>query len=136
MRIVLDAGALAAAFGFPGGPAERVYRSVIEGRAELVTSRPLLAELGRVLSDGFREPRAAAEAIAQVVRLATVAGAAERIRVVEADPADDGALEAAVDGAAEAVVTRDRHLLRLGSWGGIRIVSPSRYLSEDVGATR
>jgi uncharacterized protein len=132
VRVVLDAGALAAAFAFPGGQAERVYRAVVEGRAELVTSRPLLAELGRVLSDGFRDSRAAAEALAQVMRLGSVVDPAERIRLVEADPGDDRVLEAAVAGGAEIVVARDRHLLRLGSWRGIRIVSPSRFPSEQA----
>lgn len=36
---------------FPGGPPEFVYQGVLEASLTLVVSRPLLAELGRVLTD-------------------------------------------------------------------------------------
>ncbi|MGH3082249.1 MAG: putative toxin-antitoxin system toxin component, PIN family, partial [Gaiellaceae bacterium] len=50
MRIVADTNVLVSALIFPGGPPEAVYRLVLEERLGLVTSRPLLAELGRVLT--------------------------------------------------------------------------------------
>ncbi len=51
VRAVLDTNILMSAFVFPGGAPEAVYRDELEGRLELVTTPPLLAELGRVLGD-------------------------------------------------------------------------------------
>ncbi len=53
MRIVLETDVLISAFVFPGGAPEDVYRLAIERSVDLVTSPPLLAEFGRILSDKF-----------------------------------------------------------------------------------
>ena len=53
MRVVADTNVLVSALIFPGGSPEAVYRLVLERRIELVSSRPLLAELARVLTDKF-----------------------------------------------------------------------------------
>jgi pimeloyl-ACP methyl ester carboxylesterase len=51
VRVVLDTNVLISAFVFPGSAPGQVYRRVLEGRVILVTSRPLLSELGRVLTE-------------------------------------------------------------------------------------
>ena len=96
MRVVLDTNILISAFIFPGGPPEAAYRAALDGRVELVTSPPLLAELGRVLVDKFGwEPPLGAEAVAQVARVAIVVRPETRVDVVLEDPDDDRVLEAA-----------------------------------------
>lgn len=131
MKVVLDTNILISAFIFPGGPPEAVYRAVLDGRVELVTSPPLLAELGRVLADKFGwEPPLGAEAVAQVARVAIVVRPEERVEVVLDDPDDDRVLEAAAAGGAEVIVSDDRHLLRLRSWNGIRIENAAAYLNR------
>lgn len=39
-------------------------------------------------------------------------------------------VEAAAAGAADVIVSGDRHLRSLGSWRGIRILAPARVLTE------
>ena len=130
MRPVLDTNVLISAFVFPGGAPEDVYRMAIERDIELVTSPPLLAELGRILADKFGwEPGMAEHAVAQVARVGTVVRPARRVRVVTDDPTDDRVLEAAQEGGAEVIVSGGRHLLRLGSWEGIQIVKPADLLA-------
>lgn len=115
MRVVLDANILISAFVFPGGVPEAVYRLALEGRIQLVTSSPLLAELGRVLTEKFgRDPPAVADAVAQVAAMADVVKPSREMRVVKSDPTDDRVLEAAAEGIADVIVSGDRHLLRLG----------------------
>ncbi len=116
MRIVLDTNVLVSAFVFPGGEPEAAYRAVLEGRVRPVTSRPLLAELGRVLGRkfGWEDPWVE-EAVAQVARVGVIVEPEETVTVIRADPADDRVLEAAAAGGAEVIVSGDRHLLRLGS---------------------
>jgi len=52
-----------------------------------------------------------------------------QLKVIAADPDDDMVLECAVVGNATHIVTGDkRHLLPLGTYQGIRIVSPAEFL--------
>jgi len=131
LRVVLDTNILISAFLFPGGAPEIVYRAALEGRITLVTSPPLLAEFGRVLSEKFGwDARMVREAVAQVARIGTVVRPAERVKVIAEDPADDRVLEAAVTADAAVIVSGDRHLLRLGTWRGIRIEKAASFLKR------
>jgi putative PIN family toxin of toxin-antitoxin system len=131
LRIVLDTNILISAFVFPGGTAEVLYRLAIEERLELVTSPPLLAEFGRVLTKKFGwSPACAGEAVAQVARVGSVVKPSQRVRVVKADPADDRVLEAALEGQVDAIISGDSHLLRLGSWRRIPISKASTFIAE------
>ncbi len=51
----------------------------------------------------------------------------ERLDVVQQDPSDNRVLGAAVEGQADYIVSGDQHLLALGSFEGIEIVSPARF---------
>ena len=131
MRVVLDTDILISAFVFPGGTHESAYRLALEERLQLITSPTLLAEFGRVLTKklGWSASRAR-EAVAQVARVGLVVQPSERVRVVTADPTDDRVLEAAAEGAADAIVSGDKHLRRLRSWRGIRIVTASSFVAK------
>ena len=130
MKVVADTNVLVSALIFPGGAPEAFYRLALEGRIELVTSRPLLAELGRVLTEKFGwEPERAEEAVGQLVRLAEVVDPQEAVSEIGADPADNRVLEAAAEGRADSIVSGDRHLLALGSWRGIQIQPPTAFVS-------
>ena len=108
-----------------------MFRLALEERIDLVTSPPLLAELGRVLAEKFEwEPSRVEEAVAQVVETGIVVHPRQKVRVVKDDPSDDRVLEAAKDGGADVIVSGDGHLPRLGSWRGIRIINPSRFVAE------
>lgn len=52
-----------------------------------------------------------------------------RFRVVEADPGDDVVLRTAVDGKADCIVSGDKHLLSLGAFRGIRILTVDEMLT-------
>lgn len=131
MRVVFDTNVLISAFVFPGGAPESAYRAALSGRITLVTSPPLLAELGRVLADKFGWEDAMVEtAIGQVARIGTVVRPRATLSVIEQDPADDRVLEAAREGSADAIVSGDRHLLRLGSWESIRVVRVAELIAE------
>jgi len=131
LRVVLDTNILVSALIFPGGPPEDVYRLALEGRVELVTSRPLLVELGRVLTEKFGwESSRTDEVVTQVARLGHVVRPTETVSEISADPSDDRVLEAAAEGGAEVIVSGDRHLLRLGTWRAVRIEPAARFLTR------
>lgn len=131
MRAVLDTNVVISAFVFPGGAPEAVYRLGLEGRMELVTSRALLVELGRVLGETFEwDDACVEEAVAQVMRISTLVEAVEPISEIAGDPSDDRVLETAAAGTADMIVSGDRHLLDLRSWRGIPIVRAAAFLAE------
>ena len=131
MRAVFDTNVLISAFVFPGGTPEFAFRAALSGRIALITSPPLLAEFGRVLSDKFGwEDQMVEAAVGQVARIGTVVRPTARISVIDEDPADDRVLEAAAEGAADVIVSGDRRLLRLRTWHAIRIVRVKDLVEE------
>ena len=130
MTVVADTNVLVSALLFPGGPPEAVYRLVLERRIDLITSRPLLVELGRVLTEKFGWERARAEeAVEQVIQLAELVDPKVTRSEIAADPSDNRVLEPAAEGGATAIVSGDSHLLALESWQGIPIQSPATFLA-------
>jgi putative PIN family toxin of toxin-antitoxin system len=131
VRAVFDTNVLISAFVFPGGAPEFAYRAALSDRVTLITSPPLLAEFGRVLGEKFGwEDHMVEAAVSQVVRIGTVVRPAARLSVIDDDPADDRVLEAAEEGAADVIVSGDRHLLRLRRWHEIRIVRVKDLLED------
>jgi uncharacterized protein len=131
VRVVLDTNVLVSALVFPGGIPEELYRRAIDGRrVVLITSPPLLAELGRVLTEkfGWQDDYVRA-ALAQLVRIGEVVEPVGRLSVVADDPDDDRVLEAASASGAAVIVSGDRHLLDLGRWGDVPILTPAAFLA-------
>lgn len=131
MRTVLDTNVLIAAFLFPGGTPEGVFRLALEGQIELITSTPLLTEFGRVLAEKFgHAPEAASERVMEIVAVGTVVRPRTKVHDVEDDPDDNRVLEAALASDAALIVSGDKHLLRLKTWRGIPILAPAAFLEE------
>ena len=124
MRIVLDANVLVSALISPKGSPARILRFWEEQRFEVVISKDIIEELGRVL----RYPRLrknydlADEAIEAFLRKAEeqaiVVEPSDEVAAIGADPADDRYLECALAGGAEFIVSGDHHLLDLGEYQG------------------
>jgi putative PIN family toxin of toxin-antitoxin system len=100
-----------------------------------ITSAALLDELERVLQYSRVQRYLSwsaderAEFVGLVRRHARLVQPAETLTVIEDDPADNRVLEAAAAGGAEYIVSGDRHLLELGGYGDIAIVTPARFVA-------
>lgn len=112
MRLVLDTNIVASGFFWGGNPAQLLDAAQI-GEIELYTSRPLLAELSRILSRRkFAKVVAATgltieDLVLDYVALATVVAPAQVDPVIARD-------------------SGDKHLHDLGgTYQGIRIVTPA-----------
>jgi putative PIN family toxin of toxin-antitoxin system len=106
------------------------------GNIELFTSPALLLELEEVL---FRDKFSRRLKAADVSPEDLVLGYAALARVispspigpaVKADPDDDEVLACAVAVHADAVISGDRHLLNLGEFQAIPVLTPARFLAE------
>jgi putative PIN family toxin of toxin-antitoxin system len=127
---VFDTNILFSATAWRGSP----YRCLELARGGAVvglTCPEILDELARVLGEKLAFPEEAVTAtltdLRGFLREVAITGT---LKVVTADPDDDKVLECAAVGGAAYVVTGDRkHLLPLGSYQGIRIVSATEFLS-------
>ena len=60
----------------------------------------------------------------------------EHIDVISDDPSDDRFLEAAVAGGCQYLVSGDPHLLRVGEYRGVTILTPAAFASVVERAAR
>jgi uncharacterized protein len=130
MRIVLDTNVLISALAFPGSKPDQILSRIRRRASELFISPFILSELDRVLREKFRFTNKEADARVNAIRaIAHVITPIERIIVVTANDDDNRILECAAAAQAEFLVTGDKeHLLPLGSYHGIKIVTPAQYL--------
>lgn len=126
MRLLLDTNVLVAAFLSRG-----VCHELVEHRAlnhEVVASEHVLEELLRTLMrKGKVPPQRAEEALALLRARFTLAPSPLLEAPASRDADDDLVLSAAQQGGCACVVTGDAHLLELGSWNGIDILTPTGF---------
>ena len=133
MKPVLDANVFISAFiNLTGSPFE-VLAAWRAGRFVAVSSIALRDEVQKVVvrPRTARYLRASAAAVATVLAeldQTAVFVQPDSVTVVEDDPDDDLVLGTASAGSADYVVTGDKHLLALGLFQGIRIVTPAQFL--------
>jgi putative PIN family toxin of toxin-antitoxin system len=135
LRAVLDANILVSGLISPQGPPGQILRALFKERSfELVMSIPIIVELRRVLT--YRHVRRYINANAEEIELwlsalALIADVTEGVLEIQAvvdDPADDKYLVAALEGRARFIVSGDTHLLDLGEYEGVRIVTARAFL--------
>ena len=131
MRIVADTNVLVSALLFGGNP-EQVLLSALSGQVELFTSDALLEELQRVLAQKLHVPPEKERELLDVVRsVAQTVSPTDQIDVIKECEADNRVLECGLAAGAQVIVTGDtRHILPIGSFRGIRIVSPATFVEE------
>lgn len=124
--LVLDTNVLISAVLFGGTP-EIIVNLCRSGETQLVTSDAILVELSGVLRKKFgMESRQVVAVVEELRSLALVVVPATTVNAIEEDPDDNRVLECAVEARADFIVSGDtRHLLALGGYEGIEIVSPA-----------
>lgn len=136
-RVLCDTNVLVSAL-IADGPPNRVVAAAIDGRIELVLAEPVLVELNRVLTTklGFDAGRARdVEALLGELASARVPAPATTPEPVTGDPDDDLILACAVRVGVQMVVSGDRrHLLPVGEYRGVRILTPQALLAELASA--
>lgn len=134
LRLVVDTNTIVSGLLWHGPP-RQLLQAAREGKLELFTSAVLLAELEDVLQrEKFAGQLARAgidahELVLGYAALARVVVPAELAPIIESDPDDDAVLACADAASAELIVSGDRHLLKLKTFRGIRIVSATEALS-------
>jgi len=131
-RVVPDTNVTISATFWRGHP-RRVFEPARQGRVTLLWSAPIEAELIRVLS----YPKFGLVAtellpiVSDIRRIVEPVEATSKGEVVRDDPTDNVFLECALDGAADYIVSGDRHLLALGEYQGVRIATARDFLAAQ-----
>lgn len=139
MKIVLDTNVVISGFLSRGGPPATVIDLWVEGRIAVVVSQPLIEEyLGVLARPKFNRAGPPEERLRLLEELITLDNTdlvfpKERLAVIEEDPADNLVLECAVAGLPDYIVSGDDHLLHLGKFGEIPIVTPRQFVENALG---
>ncbi len=130
MKIVVDTNVLISAFVF-GGNAEQVLEKVLTSE-ELIASAFILDELNRILSQKFEIPEdKILRIMANLTQVSLVLSPDNQLPSVCRDPDDNNILQLAAFCNADFIVTGDKDLLILGSFGRTLIVSPAAFLQNQ-----
>ena len=128
MKVVFDTNIFISALVFPGGQAEKAMLKIIDGKDILLISRDIIKEVLSVLAGKFGGDRESLSRLA--VNLSEIGRMTEtknRIAFLSDDPGNR-VLECAVSGSADAIITGDKAMLRIGQYDKVRIMSLKEYL--------
>ncbi len=128
IEVTADTNIYISGLHFGGLPLQ--FLNLARARAfTLAISRPLRAEVRRVLCDKFRwSLDRADDALERLARFTTQVEPTELIDAVPDDPDDNRVLECAVAAGSGYIVTGDGDLLRLVTYSGIRILRVAEFL--------
>jgi putative PIN family toxin of toxin-antitoxin system len=137
LRVVLDTNQFVSSVLVRQGLPAQVLDAWRRREFLLITSPPIIAEIRSTLSYP-RIRRKYPLTDDDVKRLATlleqdalvVPGMIDATGAVPADPTDDMVLTCAVEGQADLIVSGDRHLLDLGEYQDIPIVTARQFLER------
>ncbi len=134
MKIVCDTNVLVSATLSNGTP-RRLLRLIACGEVENAVSLEILAEAKNVLvrpKFGF-SPEQVTHAIDVFSEISVLVAPVQPVDVIKDDPSDNRILEAAVAAQADCIVSGDKHLLSLGTWNNVGILSPADFMEQFGG---
>ncbi|MEJ2752691.1 MAG: putative toxin-antitoxin system toxin component, PIN family [Chloroflexota bacterium] len=135
MRLVLDTNIYVSNLISEKGNLAKIVRWWLEGEFDVLVSQPIIDEILRV--SGYeriqkkyaqvREKRL--EYAAMIAEQALWIEPQEKLDVIAADESDNRYVECAVAGGAQYIITGDEHLLELGEYEGIRVLTPAAFVA-------
>ncbi len=131
MKVVVDTNVVISGVFFGGNPG-RVLEAWRDGDVDLVVSPEVLQEYRRVgerLEEKFPGV-SLAPFLALVVANATIVESDPLPSPVSRDPNDDPFIACALAGGCDAIISGDRHLLELGGYEGIEMLTPRQLLDR------
>ena len=129
LRITADTNIIISALNFSGNPA-RILDMAEAGDIRLAISDDILSEVERVLlrpKFGWTQERIDA-AVLDISGFIEHVEPTQRIDVITEDPTDNRILECAAASGSEYLVSGDKHLLKLGQYRGIKIITPADFV--------
>lgn len=132
--VVLDSNVWISALIWGGKPAE-IIKAAENGKVCIVISEEIVEEISQVLNYPKLKKVYEAEGlphqelIEAVVKVGKFVQVTRKVKVVLEHPADDKFIDCALAAKAAYIVSGDKHLLKIGSYRKIPILSVSKFLS-------
>jgi putative PIN family toxin of toxin-antitoxin system len=130
VRVVIDTNVLISAIFWTGKP-KQILNKVRRKEITFLTSELILEEIKAVLTREDKPFKLSAEEgesiVTEMRSLAVVVEISSHVSVCQ-DENDNRVLECAIDGDADCIITGDFHLLRLGSFQKIGIMTVADFL--------
>ena len=129
MTVVIDTNVILSAILFGGKP-KQVLEMALSGSIQLAISESLVIELQGVLQRPKFELSAqlVQTIVSEYTSIASWIESSEHFNVVVDDPSDNYFIDCAVAAKADYLITGDRHLLNLGTFKMIKIVSVDTFI--------
>lgn len=116
-----------------GGVGARLLGMARAGMFRIDVSDAILDELLTVLRDDFRWDGYRLQiGRVQIADVANRVMPRQRLAIVKEDPDDNRILECAVEATSDFIVSSDKDLLRLGNYGGVRMVTAKEFMAMMV----
>ena len=131
-RVVIDANVWVSAAGCQGSVPDQIIALVRSGEIRSVLTQDLINQVIRRLArPPFNIPSDLVEDFEDEMRtMSDIVVPGFDLAVITAKSSDNRELEAAIAGGADAIITGDRrHLLPLGHYDGIPILTPAAFLA-------
>lgn len=136
MRVILDTNIWVSGLLWKGAPWQ-VIRLAEDGQIDIYASLDIMTELRNVLLYPHLKARQetlkkqARDLFISVLHLVTIVEPEHIEPVIPADPKDDILLACALTAGAQYLISGDKHLLNLGIWHGIQMVTVNKFLDEE-----
>ena len=128
MKIVLDTNVYISA-AILGRVCEEIIRLCRISKIETLISEDIINEIKDKLIEKFYWKTNQVEAlIFNLLEFAIIVSTSEKIEFIKNDPEDNKILECAVSSNSNLIVSGDKHLINLKSYGDIKILKPSEFL--------
>jgi 8-oxo-dGTP diphosphatase len=134
MRITVDTNVLVSS-SFWQGDSNKILEKVENKELCLVLSNEIIKEFSRVLNyeeiqQKIRDKNLEMKrTIEKIISISEIIEPKTKINVLKEDPDDNIILECALEGRADYIVTQDNHLLKLGNFQNIKIITPEELMN-------
>lgn len=126
--VILDTNVIISSI-FWIGNSHKIVNLAIEQKITNFTSSEMLNELAKVLREKFKIPEdKIEEQVALVAKYSQITEPKIKVKTIKEDPSDDKVLECALSCNAEFIISGNNHLLKLGEYKGIKILTPREFL--------
>ena len=138
MRVVLDTSIYVSALISPGNPA-KILEAWLCGQFDVLASPPIIKEIMRVTAYEriqkkyplVKEHRL--QYVELIMAQSILVEPEHKPAVIVEDESDNRYVECGVAGNAQYIVSGDEHLLKVGEYQGIVMISPASFLAMMAG---
>ena len=133
MKITADTNVLVSAT-FWHGASDKVMSKAEAKEIQLILSQEIIEEYGKVLQykeiqDKIKDKKLEMKlTLKKIASIAIIIAPNEKVIMVKDDPDDNKILECAKAGNVNYIISKDTHLLRLGQFENIPILTPEEFI--------